>query len=316
MHAYLFHVKTDDHVLDEIINKTKSNDIFEESVPSGVPGVGPLHETYEYQWKIEFNKFNIGIPDDSECYHAVAKIEFPRRIKVRTDGTLMPRSERINVNYPDVLLFKDEDQTYLAIITSYLPDIKRVCRLFGEDRVEKLQPSQYLTDSFFVWIYYHFSKEKPILSDLKLNNIEGFTGIISDPSNTVVGNSDDTANLIITKAFVSNHYPLKSLKLNFFSKSLMALMVLTEEKEVSIDVPKTKFLLQSIDDANEVSLASIAFIYIYLLPKLLKKYHDEKEVFKKDNISFSKEIGLDVVNAIIRKNNISLEDLKINNHTI
>ncbi|EEI20377.1 hypothetical protein G8J22_00574 [Lentilactobacillus hilgardii] len=307
-HAHLVKIKSDNGNIDKVIKDTQRSFLEKQKISYGTNNDEVLNEMYEYKWEQYFSKFYIEVPNSEPmpCYKAMAKIEFPRRVKFGRDGQPLDRKDRINVNHPYIILFRKNEDIYMGIITSYSPDINRVEKLFGEERVEQLGASQYLTDSFFVWIYYHYSKGIKIMDDLTLNNITGFTGIVSDPSNTFSGDSDNTANLIITKAFVSNKNPLKSLKLDVNSNYLLTLLILTEKRDISIDIHKTTVLLQTNSESEE--LLAISYVYVYLLPRLLLCYKKE-ENFKRENNDFSREIGIDVINSIVQRNNISLKEV-------
>ena len=61
---------------------------------------------------------------------------------------------------------------------------------------------------------FKFTQNKGSLADgLKLMNISGFIGNIGDEQNIFKGTSDQTSELIITKAFISNGETLKQLLL-------------------------------------------------------------------------------------------------------
>ncbi|KAL3946095.1 hypothetical protein B2D45_12320 [Lactobacillus hilgardii] len=66
-------------------------------------------------------------------------------------------------------------------------------------------------------------------------------------------------------------------------------------------------LLQNISENKE--LFAVAYVYVYLLPRLLLCYKKEEEKFQNKNNNFSKEIGIDVINSIIQRNNISLKEI-------
>lgn len=310
-HAVVLKINVTNSMLDNLITNVPMVYHNKRTDKTGLKEQEYFSEDYEYTWEKPFVKkrLSVGVEKSVTFQVATARIEFPRRVKSR-DGMLLARNERVNVNQPDVVLFStDSGSSYMAVITSYLPDVERVVKLFGEDKVERIEGDELLTDSFFVWVYYHFQKSLDILPSLNLNNITGFTGIVSDPTNTIVGSSDNTADLIITKAFVSNKNPLKSLKLDLLDNVMGTLMMLSEDREVTIDVSRTQFILAEDYSEEEKILYAIAYIYTALLPELLIKYASESMEFENQNRDFSKEIGLDVIESIVKLNDISLEDL-------
>ncbi|WP_270758938.1 hypothetical protein [Lactiplantibacillus plantarum] len=309
-HAVVLKVNCDDGDLNSLVKRLPKTYKYKHKDKIGLSENDFINETYTYTWEKNFTTRSISVEDGDTLTFlmATARIEFQRKVKFR-DGVILPRDERINVNQPDVILFMADNVAYMAVITSYLPDVERVAKLVGEDEIEAISQDDQLTDSFFVWVYYHFQKKLNILPSLNLNNITGFTGIVSDPTNTIIGNSDNTADLIITKAFVSNKNPLKSLKLDLLDGVMATLMVLSENREVTIDVKATDFLLSEEYSEEKKILNAIAYVYINLLPKLLIKYESESTNFQDQNRSFSKEIGLDVIESIVRLNDISMGDL-------
>lgn len=52
-------------------------------------------------------------------------------------------------------------------------------------------------------------KNKELNDKLTIENISGFEGIITDDTNTIIGDSKQTTDLIATKAFISNGGDLK-----------------------------------------------------------------------------------------------------------
>lgn len=158
-HAVVLKVNCDDGDLNSLVKRLPKTYKYKHKDKIGLPENDFINETYTYTWEKNFTTRSIAVEDGDTLTFlmATARIEFQRKVKVR-DGVILPRDERINVNQPDVILFMADNVAYMAVITSYLPDVERVAKLVGEDEIEAISQDDQLTDSFFVWVYYHFQK--------------------------------------------------------------------------------------------------------------------------------------------------------------
>lgn len=271
-------------------------------------------EKYHYSWETPFEKMDFvsSANDVKECYWAQASIEFPRNKRTDNIGNILPREERININDVPIILIKDsKEESFLIIISSYKPDVFRVNKLIGIDDVQGINVSDCIPNEFFVWMYYCYNRHEKILDDLNLNNIVGFTGIIDDDTNKITGSSNSTSNLLITKAFVSNGYDLKSLIFDLSDSALTTVTAINEDRSLILDLNETELSFDSLSEGSrdQKMVRSIAYIYSSLLPALIKKYDSEKPSFVSQNKNFSKEIGIEVVQSIIDHNGINKNEL-------
>lgn len=271
-------------------------------------------EEYCYELDQNFQKIliNSSIHELKDCFWSVVSVEYPRNQKTNSKGKILPRGERVNTNDVLILLIKESNlESRLITITSYPPDIGRVNKFIGESRISMIDETNHISNDFFVWMYYSYSKNEAILDDLNINNIIGFTGVIADDTNKIMGSSDSTPDLLITKAFVSNGYRLRSLRFDLNDTFLNTIVAINEDLSLLMDLNATELNLDSLssNDVEQTVIRSVAYIYAGLLPSLLKKYDSKKNDFASKNKNFSKEIGIEVVQAIINRNNISNRDL-------
>jgi len=295
------------------INKLESEN--QVSVKSEIIKGSDRFEEYFYSLKdrFELENFEASANDIKECYWTHASIEFPRNKRTDENGEVLPRDYRVNTNDVPILLVKDSnDESFLIIISSYGPDIGRIDKLIGESNVFGIGEDECISNDFFVWMYYSYNNKEMILEDLNLNNIIGFTGIIADDTNKIIGSSDSTSDLLITKAFVSNGYDLNSLRFDLNDSVLKTIVAINEDRSLVLDLTETELNFDSLSDGDwfQVMVRSIAYIYSGLLPALIAKYELQEPSFEKQNKNFSKEIGIEVVQAIVNHNGISKDDIK------
>ncbi|MFT8753076.1 MAG: hypothetical protein ABF750_08160 [Oenococcus oeni] len=314
-HAYLLKVNDVAESINDFIGNLQSESSFKEPLPTSDP-IKINMEEYRLSWYKKFSKKEIediyedGSDNKRIYYQATAKIESPRRDKVDKDGNLLDREKRININYPDVLLFAKNKKIFVVVITSYTPDVNRVSMLLGKEKVAPIQEDDFIENNFFEWIFYLFSNKKDIIKNLNLNNIDGFTGTILDSTNTFKGDSEQTASLTITKAFVSDKWPFDSLKLDLMDSFAQETLVIKTNQEITILIKKSS-LFMNIQNPIEDLKTIFAYLYIILFPKIITKYKKERNKFiQKNNIDFSKKIGIEVISSIMKKNKITIDEIR------
>lgn len=123
-HAVVLKVNCDDGNLDSLVKRLPKTYKYKHKDKIGLPENDFINETYTYTWEKPFTTKSMAVEDGEllTFLTATARIEFQRKVKVR-DGVLLPRNERINVSQPDVILFMTDNVAYMAVITSYLPDV-------------------------------------------------------------------------------------------------------------------------------------------------------------------------------------------------
>lgn len=274
----------------------------------------PNVENYVYQWERDFE--SIEFPTSSNvpkrCYWGQASVEYPRNKRTDSDGRIIERDRRVNTNDVTVLFVEDTDkEAYLIVISSYKPDIGRIDYLLDDDSVRELTEDECIPSDFFVWLYYSYSRNEDVLTGLIMNNIVGFTGIIADDNNKIIGSSNSVSDLLITKAFVSTGYDLKSLRLDLTDTVLTTITALNEDRSLVMDLPNTDLNFDGESEGHWFykMVRATSYIYAGLLPALIEQYSTIRQEFVDENKSFSKEIGIEVVQAIVDHNHIKMEDI-------
>lgn len=287
--------------------------VYSAQIVKNLPNV----ERYVYKWESVFQLVDFPTSANrlKKCYWVKASVEYPRNKRTDSDGKLLERDRRVNINDVTVLLVEDTDiESYLIVVSSYKPDVGRIDYLVGSEKVHELEMEDLIPSDFFVWLYYSYNRHEEVLPDLNLNNIVGFTGIIADDTNQIVGSSINIPDLIITKAFVSNGYDLKSLRLDLSDTVLTTISALNEDRSLVMDLPRTElnFDGQSERDWFYKMVRATSYIYAGLLPALLEQYSQKQQAFVTENKSFSKEIGIEVVQAIVKHNQIKSSEINFN----
>ena len=136
---------------------------------------------------------------------ATANIEYTKKRKKNSKGQFLPKAERVNYTQVMTYFFCMNDSVYIIICTSNEFHVERVKKLIGTNYIAKHDHTYDIQPDLFNWLFFKFTQNKGSLADgLKLMNISGFIGNIGDEQNIFKGTSDQTSELIITKAFISN----------------------------------------------------------------------------------------------------------------
>lgn len=306
--------------LEDVRNKVLVRDYKEpltvKNIPVGTPD-DELHFLYQWtntsdNYEINFDDFDVGF----EYVKANSQCEFStRRILDQSTGILLPKEERLNTSNVDVIFVKSGNDIFAVAFSSEFYDLRRIKRLIGEVNLEPL-PAQHQTDSdLFNWLFYKRIREELTLSDnITLDNINGFTGNVLNEDNQFEGTSLQTAELIITKAFITNGYPITSIKIdlqmsiaavNFYLNKIPA-----DGKELSIVIQKNSSISPMMNN-EETEYVIPIYVFFCLIPSMIDLYKEEESEFlSKERNSFLAEIGIEVIKTIISRNNIDIEDIK------
>lgn len=271
-----------------------------------------------YTWgeigKVEqFNVPNINNDSEEEIIQfqkAVANIEYTKRKRKDNFGNFLPKEERVNNAEIELLFFEKDRKIYVLILTSNEYHISRVKALIGEQNLSHTNSEYTLEPDLFNWLFYVYTERKGTLNeDIKLENISGFVGNVSDDANVFTGESYHTTELVVTKAFISNGGELKKIQLRVRDKDADITCMVNEHSAIVLSGNLSNKL--RIMDNMEKSTFLLLYLYGYLILKLKQLFYSESDKFiNEDNPNFSKKIGLDVIKSIVEKNNIVLEDIQ------
>lgn len=284
------------------------------NIPDSVP-----HDdkNYLYKWDHFSNieEINFDSQNNVSFIVSTASIESGTRLlKDKTTGELLPKEDRLNISKVDTIFIESQGAVYCIIATFDYYELKRVEKLIGFEFLEPI-PARFQSESdLFQWLFYKYIKnEFELNEEITLDSITGFTGTVVSEENRFEGQSDQVAELIIAKAFITNGYPLTSIQLVLQTNEGFAsfyLGKLDNPKELQITVQRLSnigTLLESID--AEISIP--IYVYFYLIPKLVELYKVSEEEFTSGSKNkFLSEIGIEVIKTIMAKNDINIKDLK------
>lgn len=242
---------------------------------------------------------------------ATANIEYSKQKKRDSNGAYLPKQQRINEVQVDVYFISIDANIYAVICSSQLVYVNRVRKLIGRENFSSSNPEYSFRNDFFNWLFYQFDESNGALGDqFFLRGIGGFMGNITDDQNIFKGVSQQTSELIITKAFISNGETLKNITARIKKDNEIDIVFGIDDKcNTVIYVNQSRKLL--ILDSVETSSFLLVYLYGCLIPKLRQLYVSEEESFaNEDKGNFSKKIGLQVIQSIINNNNIDLGEIK------
>lgn len=238
-----------------------------------------------------------------------AIVEYSQRTKTDSSGKLLPKIERTNIDHVKTIFFEFENEIYMIIYTSYYPNINRIKKIVGDDSLES-RASKYSIDSdMFTWLFFKFSVFDGVLDEkLKLQNIAGFMGNITDEHNVFKGESEQTSELIITKAFISNGEQIRDLIIRIEDEVVDATVRINDCSSLNLNTKQSSILGFFIGEEKKYFIP--LYTYVYLIPKLQHLYKlDSEEFLKNDMKNFSAKIGEDVIISIIQKNNLDFDSI-------
>lgn len=243
---------------------------------------------------------------------ATANIEYSKQKKRNPDGTYLPKKQRTNEIQIGVYFININGYIYTVVCSSQEVYINRVRKLIGLTSFAKMNPEYTFESDFFNWLFYQYAEKKGVLDDqFLLMGISGFMGNITDEQNVFKGKSQQTSELIITKAFISNGETLKNITARIRKENEIDIVFGVDDKcNTVIQVNRSEKLLL-FDTDSDVPSFLLVYLYGILIPKLHHLYLNEKEVFIGENEgTFSTKIGLEVIHSIIDNNNIPFSEIK------
>lgn len=275
-----------------------------------------------YSWvevgKVEEIKVpRIGMNTDSDSedeiilfQKAIANVEYTKKRRKDDNGNFLPKAERVNDSDVELLFFEKDKKVNVLILTSNDYNIRRVQALIGEQGISSENPEYSLDPDLFNWLFYVYTERAGTLNEeIKLENISGFVGNVTDDANVFTGASYQTTELIVTKAFISNGGELKKITLRVKDTDADITCMIDENSVVVININLSHKL--RIMDNMDKSTFLLLYLYGYLILRLKQLYSKESDKFiNEDNPKFSKKIGIDVIKSIVKKNNIMLKDFE------
>ena len=246
--------------------------------------------------------------DEIKYLKATSICEYSTRRKKEKNGKILPKNQRLNIDATDVIFVYWNKEVYVVTFTTEPYSLGRIKKLIGQDFISSETNINNLTSDLFHWLFYRYSKDKRNLGNhINLENIIGFTGIVMTEDHIFEGKSDQTAELIVTKAFISSGYPIKSIKVRLYSGNGMLTFFVNENDDLYVE--RASDISLSIQ-SNQEDIAMPIFLFFVVLPELRRLYEKDKKSFiGSEKLEFNSEIGKAVILSIASKNGIDLKSL-------
>lgn len=247
--------------------------------------------------------------ENVEYFFAVADIEYPTRKKKDSKRNFLPKEERVNHAQITTYFFCMNNTVYLIICSSITIHVNRVKKLVGLQHISRLEEEYEIPPDLFNWLFFKYIQNNGTLDNsLKLMNISGFIGNTGDEHNIFKSSSDQTSELIITKAFISNGETLRTITTRLRNESVDIIFTIDDHSNTQIYTNQSKKL--KLFEAESDNNFYIIYLYSKLIPKLKALYNEaSKQFIENEKNQFSLRIGLEVIESIINKNHLSREDV-------
>ncbi|EGP5667524.1 TPA: hypothetical protein QFG14_000250 [Enterococcus faecium] len=304
-----------DDINTDILTKVYKDPLTVKKIPEDTP---EDERIFIYKWINISDVEEVKFDEKEETFtyiKATAKCEFStRRVLDQSSGELLPKEKRLNTANTDVIFINTNEGIYAILFSSEFYELRRIKRLIGEKNIEPLSSIHQTDSDLFHWLFYkRIMEEFDLNDDITLDNINGFTGTVLSEENQFEGTSIQTAELIITKAFITNGYPINSIKIdlqmnlatiNFFLNEI------SDGKELITVVQKNSSLYTMLNN-EEIEYVIPIYVFFYLIPEIVELYRkQEAEFLSKSKTNFLTEIGIEVIKTIMAKNSIDIEDIK------
>lgn len=283
------------------------------------------HEkNFVYSWKeikdveeISLPKISIDDENPEETselisyQRAIANLEFTKKKKKDDLGQFLPKADRLNEVDIESIFFEKDNKVYILINSSNEYHISRFKKLIGLPNISSVNEEYSLNVDLFNWLIYVYTEQSGNLTeDTVLVNISGFEGSVTDDANIFTGASQQTTELVVTKAFISNGGVLRKITVRVRDENIDITCMVNENSNVVINY-NNSIKLRVMDPLDKSTFLQL-YLYGYLILKLKQLYSIEAEIFVEEvSPRFSKKIGIEVIKSIVEKNDITLEDIEL-----
>lgn len=249
-----------------------------------------------------------------EYLKATAQCEYSKRTKLGNDKKLLLKADRLNLQETDVLFMCVGNDVYAVIFSFDDYELRRVKKLIGNSNIEPLNSEYQITSDIFLWLFYKYiSEDTSIGSYIEIQGITSFTGNVLTDENRFAGDSGTIPELIITKAFLANNYPITSIKVDLNVDDVSTAFYISQTSianELRVMVlrgSETNILL----DSGDIHDVMPIYIFCNIIPEIFEQYIEGKETFEKDNKDeFLSKLGIEVIKQILARNNLTIDDIK------
>lgn len=271
-------------------------------------------KNYKYSWNYIglVQKLPVAVNEKEISFiEATAEIEYAKRKIFDENKQFLPKEDRVNTEIIQVIFFELDGKFYVIIQESKQKHIDRILELIGPRYLET--SGWILSENLFNWLFYLFAEKNGIITPkMSISSISGFTGMVSDNENIVSSKSMKTMKLIATKAFISTGGILNEVSMILKDDDNCSICCRLDNQcrsVVSVSDSKRFTRTNGLDEGEDFVL----YIYTYLIPLLRDKFLQDKQNFTTDKKQkFAKKIGIEVIDDIMKENNIKTSELLTN----
>lgn len=272
-----------------------------------------------FSWESVSDEFEVEIGLDSSekekifYTKATAVCEYSTRRKKDDLNRLLPKEKRLNTQQTDVLFISVKGNIFAIVYTTDEYELKRIKSLINKDILDPLNTEYQMDPDIFTWLFYKYiNDEFNIGNDITMHGITGFTGNILSDENKFKGDSESMPDLMITKAFLANKYSITAMRLDLNVEDSTTSFYVSENtsgNELGVAAKRgssTNIILQPHDIYDTMPI----YIYFCLIPEIFSNYEKEKAEFESSHkAKFLKKIGIEVIQMILARNNLTVNDI-------
>lgn len=271
-------------------------------------------KNYIYRWNYigPVQKLPVVVNGEEISFiEATAEIEYAKRRIFDENKQFLRKKDRVNTEIIQVIFFELDGEFYVIVQESKQKHIDRILKLIGSNYLEG--PNWMLSGDLFNWLFYLFAEKNGVItSKMSISSISGFTGMVSDNENIVSSKSMKTMKLIATKAFISTGGILNEVSIILRDDDNCSICCRLDNQCRSVVSVSESKRFTSPNGLSE-SENFLLYIYTYLIPLLREKFLQDKQNFTTDKKQkFAKKIGIEVIDDIMKENNIKPSELLVN----
>lgn len=300
--------------LDDLKSRILSKKHKEPLVAKNVQYDSKNPESYfEYKWTNIEDLNRIQTPSGKWLSYikATANCEYSRKKLYDDQRNLLPKPRRLNVDEISTLFVNKNSRVYAIIFTNDDMSLTRVRALIRNENIVSLDQDWNITSGLFGWMFYKYSLSEKIGSTLEIQEISRFKGKILNDANRFSGKSKLMPDLLVTKAFLSNAYPLTSIGVSLFNDDIPSYIYVNQASNMELRVqigPGSGANFMFSAEAAEIKV--VLYVFFKVIPLIEFSYQNEKENYDKNEKKlFEKSQGIEVIRRIMKRNNISKDEI-------
>lgn len=270
-------------------------------------------ETYFlYQWQSVGDISDELLQDGSQVKYlkATAVCEFSKRKINDTEGNLLSKSKRLNIQRTPVLFVQIKNRIYCIVFTLDEMEIKRIRKLISNSNIAKLDDRFNINSELFSWLFFEERTGAKVNNGITIRAIKGFSGKIQENESKFAGKSIKIPSLIVTKTFLVGDYELTTISLKLdYNGTPTEFYIERSTDELKVMVVRgsgTDFMFT----AEDVETNMPIYMFFRLIPTIVFAFKKAEPHYEKyDKKEYLKELGMDVIKIIMEKSNITKEEM-------